>query len=43
MKELTEKTGGSRTTLRIDVPEHNSHVNKVSIASLAAGVPSLKT
>lgn len=43
MDELRVKTGGSRTTLRMDVPEFNCHVDQVTAESLAPGVPSLQT
>jgi maleate isomerase len=42
MKDLREKTGGSRTTLRMDIPEHNCEVGRVAAESLAPGIPSLR-
>lgn len=42
MKVLREKTGGSRTTLRMDIPEYNCEVNRVTAESLAPGIPSLR-
>jgi maleate isomerase len=42
MAVLRKKTGGSRTTLRMDIPEHNCHVDRVNAESLAPGIPSLR-
>lgn len=42
MSTLLQKTSGSRTTLRIDVPEHNCHVDRVVAESLEKGIPSLR-
>ncbi|MEW9584258.1 GAF domain-containing protein [Paraburkholderia sp. DGU8] len=42
MATLREVTGGSRTTLRIDIPEHNCNVDRVCAESVAPGIPELK-
>ncbi len=42
MATLREVTGGSRTTLRIDIPEHNCNVDRVCAESVAPGVAELK-
>jgi maleate isomerase len=42
MATLREATGGSRTTLRIDVPEHNCNVDRVCAESVAPGIAELK-
>ncbi|NIF54874.1 GAF domain-containing protein [Burkholderia sp. Ax-1724] len=42
MASLREATGASRTTLRIDVPAHNCHVDTVCAESVAKGIPPLK-
>ncbi|MDH6147598.1 maleate isomerase [Paraburkholderia sp. WSM4179] len=42
MATLREVTGGSRTTLRIDIPEHNCNVDRVCAESVAPGIAELK-
>jgi maleate isomerase len=42
MANLREATGGSRTTLRIDIPEHNCNVDRVCAESVAPGIAELK-
>lgn len=42
MANLREVTGGSRTTLRIDIPEHNCNVDRVCAESVAPGIAELK-
>ncbi len=42
MATLREATGGSRTTLRIDIPEHNCEVDTVCAESVAPGIAELK-
>jgi maleate isomerase len=42
MDVLRVKTGGSRTTLRMDDSRHNCHVDRVAAESLAPGIPSLR-
>ena len=41
MTDLREQSGGSRITLRMDIPEHNCEVDRVTAKSLAPGNPSL--
>ena len=43
MEELRLQTGVSRTTVRMDVPKTNCHVDQVTAESLVFGVPSLRT
>lgn len=42
MDELRKATKGSRTTLRIDIPDHNCEVDTVCAESVAPGIPELK-
>ncbi|RDW58111.1 hypothetical protein BP6252_13522 [Coleophoma cylindrospora] len=42
MFDLREKTNGSRTTLRLEVPKHNCEVDRVCAEALAPGIPSLR-
>jgi maleate isomerase len=42
MATLREATGGSRTTLRIDIPEHNCEVDTVCAEAVAPGIAELK-
>jgi len=42
MKTLREATNGSRTTLRIDVPDHNCEVDTVCAEATAPGIAELK-
>lgn len=42
MAALREGTGGSRTTLRIDIPEHNCEVDTVCAEAVAPGIAELK-
>lgn len=42
MATLHSRTSCSRTTLRIDIPKHNCHVDRVVAEALAPGVPSLR-
>jgi maleate isomerase len=42
MSELLRTTFASRTTLRMDVPEHHCHVDTVCAEALAPGIPTLK-
>jgi len=39
---MKEKTGASRTTIRLDVPKWNCHVDRVCAESLAPGIASLR-
>lgn len=43
MKTLREKTNASRTTVRMDVPEYNCHVDRVCAESLDKGIASLRS
>jgi maleate isomerase len=42
MATLLQASAGSRTTLRIDVPEHNCHVDTVCAEAVAPGIAQLK-
>lgn len=42
MSDLRLKTGGSRTTLRMDAPEFNCHVDRVCAEALERGTSSLR-
>jgi len=42
LEELRKVTHGSRTTLRIDIPEHNCEVDTVCAESVAPGIAELK-
>ena len=42
MADLREKTNGSRTTLRIDIPKYNCAVERVVAESTAPGIPSAR-
>jgi maleate isomerase len=42
MATLREATRGSRTTLRIDIPEHNCEVDTVCAEAVAPGIAELK-
>src|ERR1051326_6579908 len=42
LEELRNVTHGSRTTLRIDIPEHNCEVDTVCAESVAPGIAELK-
>lgn len=42
MATLLQSTAASRTTLRIDIPEHNCHVDTVCAEAVASGIAELK-
>jgi maleate isomerase len=42
MATLLQSTAASRTTLRLDIPEHNCHVDTVCAEAVAPGIAQLK-